>query len=478
MAGIVEFGTSSEECSKVQKNLNKIAGATLVTEDGAFNEKTRKLLKEFERDSGLTANGEITSGIMKNLEKAAKEDAVAYELVGKGKTYLLSRKDHKKVVSDSSKELKKGVIAMQVAMKEVRGHWDFQNRMSKGSVFAWCIEAYSGIDTPKESLIKTAEKRVDNFAKVVKAKDLKNFSNAYFLARKDLIVARNDMNRYMEGIQKGGAVMKGDLALFSAGCIFIVTLIATPAVAARFALGKIAAGVSVSAGTAAITAIATEVSKGVVGVSQGPTDAAKNIVFDTFIGASIGLLLKGSYGKAVYKAIIPQLIKKLPAVFVKRMSTNGLTRFLTSYFSNNGADILQSIMEDTLKSLKSTSKPVTIKSYLEMVVKNIITAGIFNKFTKSAELNAKSVVAAMSSKSKDALKKVFSKPPSTKEMEGIVAELLASTPKNVTSSVYDQVYGNLKGNESEKKIRKDLVEKLFDKKMIARAKTLAAKKGL
>ena len=57
----------SSTVKKVQKKLNKL-GYKCGTADGIYGTKTKNAIKDFQRDEGMTVNGEIKKALIKKLK--------------------------------------------------------------------------------------------------------------------------------------------------------------------------------------------------------------------------------------------------------------------------------------------------------------------------------------------------------------------------------------------------------------------------
>ena len=174
------FGSTSVETQRAQKYLNKIVGKKLVDENGELNAKTQKLIKEFQKEAGLKPTGDVDANLLSILAETARYKKADYELKIGGKTFLMTKAEHKDAVATIRKKALIPIASsLNVSMKEARGLWDHQNEISKGSFWAWAIESYAGgVNLPKESTIKAAEKKVADFDKLVRNGDLKGFDTS------------------------------------------------------------------------------------------------------------------------------------------------------------------------------------------------------------------------------------------------------------------------------------------------------------
>jgi len=305
---------------------------------------------------------------------------------------------------------------------------------------------------------------------------LKDFSNAFFNARKSVATARQALKNYMSAIDSNGKHLQGQLVLCTEISVMAISLAANPAVAARFGIGKIAAGVAVSGATAAGVTAATEISKGVNGISDGGGAAYKNVVVDGMIGAALGALLKGGLGKALTKKVATYLVKKMSKTFLAKMTTNGAAKFAYNFLVENGPGIVQDCIKDVMIRAKSTSGKLTLEWALEMIAKNVVLSPVFRRIEKSSAVDGKTAMKYLSPKKLTQIKAAFPSPPTNTQVQELISNVLEDSAKMGSKKVYDSIYGDLKGTFTEKKVQTKLVDGIFSKKMIAHAEKLAAKR--
>lgn len=476
MAVLAELNTSSKVVLDAQKLLNKARRQSRVKEDGAFDNAMLVAIKDFQEDSGLKSTGILDTALMAILKKAAQIDVPKWEIKLGSKIYLFTEGEYRRLVERTAKELEPGMRQLKWAVEDARMLWDHHNDLKNDQyIVSWCIELYAGADLPKQGLLKSAEKAVAEAEKALKGRDLRKFPHLFKSAAKKTDAARLAIKKYVKKVQEGGDSIVTGLTFIKGGSFLIVGVIAGP-VAASYGAGAIAAGVIAGAGTAATETLATEVGKGVAGTSKGTLSAVKNVLLDGVIGGSIGALVKGKAAEKILKSLVPSVAKRMPKALADRLSKKGLEKFVSNYFKNHGTSILEGILKDTLTMCKSTSSPVTFRSFVDMLVKNVVTAGVFSRFDKAANLKASSALKAMSSKTRDALVKGFGSKPSNKELLDLIEKLIGESAKHGGGQAYDSVYGKLKGGESESKITEMLVKELFNKKMMKRAQELSKAK--
>ncbi len=472
------YGSTSVETQRAQEYLNKIAGKKLVDENGELNSKTQKLIKEFQKEAGLKLTGDVDSKLLSLLAETSRYKKADYQVKIGGNTYFLTKAEHKAALAIIRKKALIPIAdSLKVSMREARGLWDHQTEISKGSFWAWAIESYAGgLNLPKESMIKAAEKKVSDFEKLVKTGDLNGFDTSFFAARKSVINARQAMKNYMNAIDSNGKHLQGQLVLCTEISVMALSLAANPAVAARFGISKIAAGIAVSGATAAGVTAATEISKGVNGISDGTGTAVKNVVFDGVIGAALGALLKGGLGKEAAKKVAAHLVKKMSKTFLAKMSTSGAAKFAKNFLVEHGPGIVQDCIKDVMVRAKSTSGKVTLEWAMEMIAKNIVLSPIFRRIEKSSEIDGKTAMKYLSPKKLVQIKDAFPSAPSNTQVQELISNVLGDSAKMGSKKVYDSIYGDLKGTFTEKKVQTKLVDGIFSKKVMAHAERLAAKR--
>jgi hypothetical protein len=362
---------------------------------------------------------------------------------------------------------------------EARGYWDNQNALLKDQyIVGWCIEAWASVKLPPESLIKTAENGAKAAKKALDSGDLKSFSVIFPKAQKQANDARAQMKKYVAKIIDGGEGMVTGLEIISTSSFIIVGIIAAP-VAAGYGLGAVSAGVVAGAGTAAVETLSHEVGKGISGQSKGVGDAVGNVLRDAFIGGSIGALVKGKGGEKIFAKLAPMVAKKLSGDLFKKASEKVVVKFMIGYFKKNGADILEGIMKETLKSFKSRPQALTFDAFIGIVVKEVVTAGIFGKFGKAVgDIGAKEVFAKLGGATKREMLKQLGDGAKDKELLEVFAKCFEEVSKENAGKVYDKVLGGASGSETPEKIKKDVISEFAtNAKLLAAVKAEVAKRA-
>lgn len=476
MAVLAEPNTSSAIVLEAQKLLNKSALQCRAPEDGAFDKTTLTAIKAFQTESGLRPTGVLDDGLMRILKGAANKPNPSKQVTINGKVYLFTDSEYKLLVKRIAREFEPAMIMLRGAVSEARGIWDAQSRNNKDQyIVSWCIEVYAGTKLPPESLIKSAESGVKAAESALKSGDLAAFSKIFPKAEKQANDARVKMRSYLSKIIDGGEGLVTGLQIVSTTSFVIVGIIAAP-VAASYGAGAITAAVIAGAGTSAVESIANEVGKGIAGSSKGIGDASFNVLADSFIGGSIGALVKGKAGEKIIAKIGPLVASKLGGKLFEKASQKAVTAFVISYFKNNGAAILEGCMTDVMKEYKSNASGLSVEKFVGIVSKQVATAGVFGKFGKAGDVGAKAILGKMSGSVKKDLLKSLGDKAKEADLLPIFASVLEETGKELSGKVYDKVLSSATGKESPDQIEaKILGEFASNKKLIDAVKAQAEK---
>lgn len=476
MAVLAEPNTSSPIVMEAQKLLNKSALQSRAPENGAFDKSTLAAIKQFQIESGLRPTGVLDDALMKILKGAAGKPNPTKQITINGKIYLFTDAEYKQLVARVTKDFQRAMIFLEGAVSEARGIWDAQKRLNNDQyIVAWCIEAYAGVSLPPESLIKSAESGAKAAAAALKSGDLKTFHKVFPKAEKQANEARLKMKVYLAKVIDGGEGMVTGLQIVSTTSFVIVGIIAAP-VAASYGAGALGAAVIAGAGTSAVESIANEVGKGIAGDSKGIGNAAFNVLKDSFIGGTVGALVKGKAGEKIIAKVGPMVAKKVSGKLFEKASERAVTSFMISYFKNNGASILEGVITDVLKEFKSNATGLTFDKFTGIVAKQVATAGVFGKFGKAGDVGAKAVLAKLSSSAKKDLLKSLGDSAKEADLLPIFAKVFEETGKELSGKVYDKVLSSATGKETPEQIEaKILGEYATNKKLIDAVKAEAAK---
>lgn len=479
MAVLAEPDTSSEVVQEAQKLLNQASRQSRAPENGAFDRSTLAAIKQFQIESGLRPTGVLDDKLMEVLRKAAKAEQPKWQVTLNGQVYLLTEAEHKALIKRVQGELREPVQKLRGAVIEARANYDHMKALNKDQyIVSWCIEAWTRAKLPSEGLIKSAENGVKAAEQALASGNLKAFAAIYPKAQDQANKARSEMKKYIAQMIDGGEGMATGLEFIRDGAFVTVAVIAAP-VAASYGAGAIAAGVIAGAGTGAVESIANEVGKHIAGTNDTFGDSALNVLKDSFIGGSIGAIIKGGAADKLIKMIGPKLATKIGGAMLTKASSNAVGKFMLNYLKNHGKDALEGIMKETMKSFKTTSQPLTVEKFVGIVVKELATAGPFKALDRLGEdLAYKKIMDKMSDKTLErALKQLGPNAPAKELYDGFSAAY-AEFAKHNAGGVYDKVLNKLTGSESPDRIEKELIEAFaYDAKLIAAFEKECEKRG-
>jgi Putative peptidoglycan binding domain len=471
VAVLAEPDTSSAVVLEAQKLLNKASKQSRAPEDGAFDKNTVEAIKAFQIESGLKPTGVLDDAVMKILKDVANEERPKWQVTVNGKIYLLTDADHKALMNRLKEEFRPAITALRDAMIEARTLYDHMKELNKDQyIVAWCIEAVKGANLPSESLIKAAEKGVEEAEKALSGGNLRAFSVIFPKAQEQANKARTEMKTYVEDMIKGGGNIVTGLEIVKGTSFVVVGIIAAP-VAASYGLGAVAAGVVAGAGTAAVETLAEEAGKGIAGESKGVGDAAMNVLLDAFIGGSIGALISGKGAEKILEKLGPKVAKLLGGKLFEKASEKAVTAWVIAYFKKNGANILEGVMKETMKTFRANAESLTVEKFIGIVAKEVATAGIFAKFGEAGNLTASSVLKQVGSKQRDAWLKELGAKASAGDVDKLFGKVFDETYKEWGGKVYDGVLGALTGAEEPAAVEKKIIDEAATNRMLIAAVT-------
>lgn len=479
MAVLAEPDTSSEVVQEAQKLLNQASRQSRTPENGAFDRATLAAIKQFQIESGLRPTGVLDDRLMEVLRKAAKAEQPKWQVTLNGKIYLLTEADHKALIKRVQGELREPVQRLRGAVIEARANYDHMKALNKEQyIVSWCIEAWSRAKLPPEGLIRSAENGVKAAEQALASGNLKAFAAIYPKAQTEANKARAEMKKYIAQMIDGGEGMATGLEFIRDGAFVTVAVIAAP-VAATYGAGAITAGVIAGAGTAAVESIANEVGKHIAGNGQTFGDSALTVLKDSFIGGSIGAVIKGGAADKLIKMIGPKLAARIGGEMLTKASSNAVGKFMLNYLKNHGKDALEGIMKETLKSFKSTSQPLTVEKFVGIVAKELATAGPFKALDGLGQDKAfRKIMDKMSDKTLDRAMKQLGKNADARDLFDAFSAAYAEFYKHSAGGVYDKVLNRLTGSEPPATIEKQLVEAFaYDARLIAAFEKECEKRG-
>ncbi len=471
MAVLAEPDTSSAVVLEAQKLLNKASKQSRAPESGAFDKNTVEAIKAFQVESGLKPTGVLDDTVLKILKDVADEERPKWQITVNGKIYLLTDADQKALIARCKAEFADAIATLRSAVAEARGYWDHMRDLNKDQyIVAWCIEAVKRAKLPPESMIKTAETGCTEAEKALNSGNLKAFAAIFPKAQENANKARAEIRTYVADMIDGGGNIVLGLEIVKTSSFLVVGLIAAP-VAASYGLGAVAAGVVAGAGTNAVEALAEEVGKGITGQSKGVGDAAKNVLLDAFIGGSIGALISGKGAEKFLEKLGPKVAKLLAGEMFEKASEKVVTAWLIGYFKKNGANILEGIMKETLKTFRANADSLTVEKFVGIVAKEVATAGVFSRFAKAGDVSASAVLAKVGMKQRVAWLEELGDKASPGDVEKVFGKVFDESFKEWGGKVYDAVIGKLTGSEEPPDVERKVLDEAAVNRMLIAAVT-------
>jgi peptidoglycan hydrolase-like protein with peptidoglycan-binding domain len=453
-------GASAKDIQEAQKLLNKMKDF-IVRENGEMDEATVEAVKKFQRQSGMKETGVIDGALLKTLRMAAGMGGPPkYQITLDGKTYLLTDADYKALIERVKKDFRKPMTQLKSAVAEARSIYDDMKKLNDDQyIVSFFVNAVHRTSLPSESLVKNAEALAGGAEKALNNGDFKVLGNIFPKAQTAANEARKAMKDYCSGVIDGAGSIVTGLEFVQAAAFTTVGILAAP-VAASYGLGAVAAGVVAGAGTNAVESLAGEVGKAIAGTSEGFAKASLNVLKDTAIGAAVGKLTAGAKGEKLIEKIAEKVARQLTGGMFERASKKVVGEWVWKYLTNNGAAILEGVITDAMKANKSNAAGLTVDAFLQIVAKQVVTAGVFGKFAKLGEVSGKAVMARLSSKTVADLIKQLGPKGSEKALAEIVEKVVEEFAKESGGKVYDTILGALTGKETPEAVEKMIVDQV------------------
>jgi peptidoglycan hydrolase-like protein with peptidoglycan-binding domain len=451
-------GASAKDIQEAQKLFNKMKDY-IVRENGEMDEATVAAIKKFQRESGMRETGTLDAGLLKALRTASSMGGPPkYQITLSGKTYLLTDADYKALIERVKNDFRKPMMRLKSSVVEARSIYDDMKKLNNDQyIVSFIINTANRTSLPSDSVVKNAEAMVGAAEKALNAGDFKVLGNMFPKAQKAADEARKAMKDYCSSVIDGAGSIVTGLEFVRDTSFFALGVLAVPATA-TLGLGAVATGAVAAAGTNAVESIATEVGKGIAGSSEGFGKATLNVLRDSSIGAAAGALTGGKAGEKFVGLLAKNLAPKLAGTFFQKASQAVVLKWITAYFRANGANILEGIVTDTLKGLKSSAQSMTWDAFAGIVAKQVLTAGIFSKFAKLGEVSSKAVMAKLPAKTVKDLVAQLGPKGNEKMLEETIGKVVDEFSKEGGGKIYDAILGSLTGKESPEVIEKKLVE--------------------
>jgi len=198
-------------------------------------------------------------------------------------------------------------------------------------------------------------------------------------------------------------------------------------------------------------------------------DATLNVLRDAFIGGSIGALVKGKAGEKLIEKLGPKVAKLLGGKLFEKASEKVVTQWLIAYFKKNGAEILEGVMKETIKSFRANAEGLTVEKFIAIVAKEVATAGIFSKFGKAGDVSALAVLKKIPMKQRIAWLEELGAKASAGDVEKLFGKVFEESYKEWAGKVYDAVLGALTGSEEPAAVEKKVIDEAATSKALIEA---------
>ncbi len=347
------IGTSSARAQEVQ-GLLYAAGYKVDNAKGYVTRAFVETLMRFQRDSAIPATGEADDLTMEALHFASICEPAEYEIVLRGKRYLLSKSDYQIVQRRICAQFRKGTFHdMRWRVIEARTTFDTLKELkSEQYVVGWLIDSYTGATFPKESPLKAAEGELAKVEAALKSQDVKKLHAAIPPAEAQINKALAEIRAYRKSVIEGGGAWVSALEFTRTAAFTSLGIMAGPAVA-TLGMGAVATGFVAGAGTAAVEAIAFEVGKGLAGTSQGAGTATVNVLRDSFIGGTVGAITRGKYAEKVVKGVSGKVAARLSSGWARGVARSTVAKFTGRVLQNSTSNVLEGAMTDVLGQFKA-----------------------------------------------------------------------------------------------------------------------------
>lgn len=392
-------------------------GASGITITGRSDAKLVKAIQAFQKSSlryakpdGIVDPGLATEKklVTKYATAQKKRDSIKYAKVTiKGKEYIVTEAELKKVKSDAIKGLKP-LLAVYRTQYDVC--WEIYQKYETVAIFektylaavsTLLVLSYSGVSLPSGSFATKASSDLARAERALSSGDFAGFSRYLPAAEASVNKFSDEMYKFLKAFNSSASTIHTTLTLTTAVGWVVVGALAGPVLVTGAGLTAAQSVIVAGGTTAALQSVSTEVGK--IAMSEKPitvgtiAKAALNIQIDALTGAVTGAL-----GSKIKLQFIDDLAKKLSPMMVKTlsgyMSEKAVQALLKTYLANSGKALVTSAAEEAIsligKTAKSGGKPPTQKELLDSaanILFKTLTAGLIKNLQS---FNAKWSLAA------------------------------------------------------------------------------------
>ncbi len=481
-----------------------LAAAGQKTEvNGRANGAFVKAISGFQKANGFrTPDGVVDPGgrTFKALVKkasAGKGPGVEIEVlqvVVKGKTFLLTEKDHQKAVAEICKKLNRVLVAMKSQYETVDETARFYIDAATGAsgfmdaLVMWSSSLRAGLKEPGFSKGPAAWGALMKVEKALNAKDVRKAVAEMPAAQKAVNAYAREVEAYGDKFAGGAKKMQENLELVRDASFEIATYIAAGYLVARGKASPAKAKASAGALFGMIKSASTQYGRSLAGYSDSGLESAGIIMFDTIAGGVKGGL-SAKYIDKLGSSLAGALIKDPPFSYI---GTAGIQKIYRIWVKGAGKQAVSELFDSALAIVTDAGKTKVIKGkkfdWGKALEKKMVdglfkvaTAGFLgnvasaqNKVGAALTRNARVAAAdtAMLKKLRLDKNKWFSALPIKEQytlMKGVVESLSGNIGNDVLKSAWGGVAGKLKGNENPQAIADALAREVMANKSFLKA---------
>ena len=355
-------------------------------------------------DPGLPTEKKLTP---KYAAAQKKRDSIKYKRVTmKGKCYIVTEDEFKKLVTDAIKKLKPLVECYRKQYDTCESIYEEYLKvgtLEKGYLAAvsnMLVIKYSGASLPSSSY---ASKALSEVGKVERAIASGKVEDVYkYLPAAETAVNKftSEMLKFLKAYSNSANTIGVTLGLTTAVGWVVVGAIAGPVLVTGAGLTAAEAAMVAGGTTSALSSLSTEVGK--IAMKEKPAtpgdllDAAFNVAVDTLTGAATGAIsstIKLKFVDDMAKRVAPMMVKKLSGV----MSEKAVQTLLKTYLAEGGKAALSGAAEEAIALFGKSAKSGKVPSEKDLYdsVANILFKALSAGLVKNLQgFNAKWSVAA------------------------------------------------------------------------------------
>ena len=456
---------------------NNVSGVTIT---GKCDSKLINSIKSFQKSSlgYKTPDGIVDPGlptekklVTKYSTAQKKRDSIKYKRVTlKGKCYIVTEDEFKKLVADAIKKLKPMVESYRKQFNTCESIYEEHLKvgmLEKGYLAAvsnMLVMKYSGASLPSSSYLTKASAEVGKVERAISAGKIEDVYKCLPAAETAVNKFTNEMLKYLKAYSNSANTIGVTLGLTTAVGWVVVGAIAGPVLVTGAGLSAVEAAMVAGGTTSALQSLSTEVGK--VAMKDKPAtpgdllDAAFNVAVDTLTGAATGVIgasMKLKFVDDIAKRVAPMVVKKMSGV----ISEKAVQILLKTYLAEAGKSVLTGAAEEAValfgKSAKSGKLPSEKDLYdsVANILFKALTAGLVKNLQS---FNAKWSLAARDAVAKKLGENAIGKLTKDKDIGRMVqAKLVKDIGKGAIGGVaakfgFDKAIEAAKGNETVDKL--------------------------